>query len=46
MPEEIIRCISAFLDVCYIARRQDISNEALDALDAALSKFWELREVF
>lgn len=46
MPEEIIRCISAFLDVCYIARRQDISNDALDAFDAALNKFWELREVF
>jgi hypothetical protein len=46
VPEEIIRCISAFLDVCYIARRQDISNDALDAFDAALNKFWELREVF
>jgi hypothetical protein len=38
--------MSAFLDVCYIARRQDISNDALDAFDAALNKFRELREVF
>jgi hypothetical protein len=46
VPEDIIQCISAFLDMCYIARRQDISNDALDAFDVALNKFRELREVF
>jgi hypothetical protein len=46
VPEDMMGCISAFLDACYIARRQDISNDALDAFDAALNKFRELREVF
>jgi hypothetical protein len=39
-------CIVAFLDACYIARRQDIDQQALDALDTTLNKFWQLREVF
>jgi hypothetical protein len=32
--------------MCYIIRRQDISSDALDAFDAALNKFWVLREAF
>ena len=39
-------CLSAFLDACYITRQQDIDTDALDALDAALAKFWQLREIF
>lgn len=46
VPDEAIRCLVTFLDACYIARRQDISCQALDALDAALHKFRQLREVF
>jgi hypothetical protein len=46
VPDEIVRCLTAFLDACYIARRQDINSEALDALDAALHNFRHLREVF
>jgi len=41
-----VRCIAAFLDACYIARRQDIDQQALDALKTASEKFWELREIF
>ena len=39
-------CMSAFLDVCYIARRQDINQKALNDFKAAFSKFLKLREVF
>ena len=46
VPDEIVGCLVAFLDACYIARRQDISYEALDALDTALHNFRQLREVF
>lgn len=46
VPDDIVRCMIAFLDACYIARCQDINSEALDALDAMLHKFRELREVF
>jgi hypothetical protein len=41
-----MRCMSAFLDMCYIACCQDICNDALEAFDAAKNKFLELREVF
>ena len=40
------RAISAFLDVCYIARRANLDRAALKAFDAALAKFYALREVF
>jgi hypothetical protein len=46
VPDDMIMCIAAFLDACYIARRQDIDQQALDSLQTALDKFWELREVF
>ena len=39
-------CLSAFMDACYITRQQDIDSDALDSLDAALAKFWRLREIF
>ena len=39
-------CLSAFLDACYILRRQDIDTDGLDALDTALANFWRLREIF
>ena len=44
--DNIVMCIVAFLDACYIARQQDIDQQALDALKTASEKFWELREVF
>jgi hypothetical protein len=46
VPEDIVKCLSAFLDVSYIIRRQDIGVDDLAALDTALDKFWQLREVF
>ena len=46
VPDEIVMCLSAFLDACYIARRQNIDSNALDALEMALTKFWQLCEIF
>ena len=46
VPDEIIKCIVAFLDACYIARRQDINKTALEALVTASENFWQLHEVF
>ena len=46
VPDEIVTCLSAFLDTCYISWQQDINMDALDALDAALTKFWWLHEIF
>ena len=46
VPEDIVKCLSAFLDVSYIVRRQDIGVDDLAALDTALDRFWQLREIF
>ena len=46
VPEDIVKCLSAFLDATYIIRRQDIGQDDLDSLNTALDNFWRLREVF
>ena len=46
VPNDVVTCLGTFLEACYITRRQDIDMKALDALDEALDKFKELREVF
>lgn len=38
--------ISAFLDVCYLARRSDINESALKTFENALNKFYMHREIF
>ena len=43
---EMTEAISSFIDVCYIACRADLDQRALKAFDAALAKFYTLREVF
>jgi len=46
VPPDIIKTLSAFLDFCYIARRNVLSEDSLDALDAALERFHHYREIF
>jgi hypothetical protein len=46
VPKEMVMCLSAFLDMCHIARRQDIDHKALNGFEAALARFLELHEVF
>ncbi len=46
VPEDIVLCLCAFMNACYIARRQGIDSDALDALDRAVDDFRRLREVF
>jgi hypothetical protein len=42
VPDEIVKCLVAFLDACYIARCQNIDANALRAFDDALKKFRDL----
>jgi hypothetical protein len=42
----MVKCISAFLDFCYIARRNAISTEDLDSLKGALARFHNYRDIF
>jgi hypothetical protein len=43
---DIIKTLNAFLDFCYIARQNILTEDSLDALDAALGRFHHYREIF
>ncbi|KAI9431608.1 hypothetical protein H4582DRAFT_2084787 [Lactarius indigo] len=46
VPDDIVKCLGAFLEACYISRRQDVDSNALDTLQHTLDNYKELREVF
>lgn len=43
---DVVKCISAFLDFCYLARRSDFDSSTLASLDNALHRFHTYREIF
>ena len=46
VPRDIIRCFTAYLDFCYIARASVFTQLTLDRLDDALKRFHKFRQVF
>ncbi|KAH9170341.1 hypothetical protein EDB89DRAFT_2220723 [Lactarius sanguifluus] len=46
VPLDMVKCVSAFLDFCYIARCNAISAEDLDNLQGALTRIHQYRDVF
>ena len=46
VPPEIVKTFAAFLEFYYIARRNVITDDSLNQLNAALYKFHESRRVF
>jgi hypothetical protein len=46
VPEEMLRTFRAFLEFCYIARRNIIDMQSLKELDDALQRFHQYREIF
>lgn len=46
VPPEIIRTLRAFLDFCYIARREIIDTSAIAQLEDSLEQFHENRTIF
>jgi hypothetical protein len=42
----MVKCISAFLDFCYISRRNALTTTNLESLQDALTRFHHHREVF
>lgn len=46
VPPDIIRTFTAFLDFCYIARRNVITEDSLEDLNAALQRFHKYRVIF
>ncbi len=46
VEEDVVKCIAAFADFCYLARRSNITEDTLVALKAALARFHKYRKVF
>jgi hypothetical protein len=46
VDNEIVKALSAFLDVCYLARCADITETTLMDFKSALNKFYTHREIF
>jgi hypothetical protein len=46
VPDAMVKSLSAFLDFCYIARRNAITSEGLEQLKYALARFHVYREIF
>lgn len=46
VPPQMLRAFSAFLDFCYLVRRNVIDEATLDAIDAALARYHHERVVF
>ena len=46
VPSEVVKTFTAFLEFCYIARRNIITDDSLEQLKVALHKFHDSRQVF
>ncbi|KAH9031196.1 hypothetical protein EDB85DRAFT_2074138 [Lactarius pseudohatsudake] len=46
VPPQLVQCLSAFLDFCYLVRRSEISESDLSAIGKALRTFHATREIF
>lgn len=46
VPERMVKALSAYLDFCFLARRNAITSTMLAKMDDALSRFYEDRQIF
>ncbi|KAJ6629704.1 hypothetical protein B0H10DRAFT_2381236 [Mycena sp. CBHHK59/15] len=46
VPAQMLRALSAFLDFCYLVRRNVIDEATLTAIDAALARYHQERVIF
>ncbi|KIM60579.1 hypothetical protein SCLCIDRAFT_123900, partial [Scleroderma citrinum Foug A] len=46
VPKDVIRTFRAFLEFCYLVRRNTITEQALTEIEDALQRFHHFREVF
>ncbi|KAI5991885.1 hypothetical protein EDD15DRAFT_2388391 [Pisolithus albus] len=46
VPSDIVRTFRAFLEFCYLVRRDILTEKDLDDLDEALARFYRYREIF
>ncbi|KAJ7483958.1 hypothetical protein B0H11DRAFT_2416136 [Mycena galericulata] len=46
VPRQMVKCLAAFMDFCYLARRDRLKADALEALKEALARFHRHRDIF
>ncbi|EAU93525.2 hypothetical protein CC1G_02755 [Coprinopsis cinerea okayama7 len=46
VPSDIVKCISAFMDFCFLVRRNDFDPQALAKIQESLAAFHKHREFF
>ncbi|KAH8977840.1 hypothetical protein EDB86DRAFT_2816711 [Lactarius hatsudake] len=46
IPSAMVRCIAAFMDACYIARRNAVDSPSLERLRDCVETFHQLRTIF
>jgi len=46
VPPDVVKTIAVFLEFCYIARRNIITDDSLEQLNVALQNFHNFRQVF
>lgn len=46
VPLDVVRTLRAFLEFCYLVRRNVITDDTLDEIDDALNRFHRYREIF
>ncbi|KZP09744.1 hypothetical protein FIBSPDRAFT_963695 [Athelia psychrophila] len=46
VPDEAVRALCAFIDFCYLARRDIHDTDSLAKMDAVLAEFHEYRKIF
>jgi hypothetical protein len=46
VPSEMVKCISAFLDFCYLVRRNALTSDTLDEIDSTLVRFHTHHDIF
>ena len=46
VPPEVVKTVSAFLEFCYIARQNIISDDSLEQLKISLHNFHQFRQIF
>ncbi|KAJ6537478.1 hypothetical protein DFH09DRAFT_1177821 [Mycena vulgaris] len=46
VPSQMVKYVAAFMDFCYLARRNSLTTDALDELKEALERFHTHRDIF
>ncbi|KAJ7204092.1 hypothetical protein GGX14DRAFT_369056 [Mycena pura] len=46
LPSDMVKCLAAFMDFCYLVRRNSISSDDLDTIQESLDRFHRYRKIF